>query len=100
MPARSASRGPRANARDRTEPAGSSETAWIIRARRRFSDYSQRMDGTMLAAVRRFNRLVTERAGALDDRYLARGRPLGEARLLWEIGAGQDVRALRARLGL
>jgi DNA-binding MarR family transcriptional regulator/GNAT superfamily N-acetyltransferase len=50
--------------------------------------------------VRRFNRLVTERVGALRDRYLAR-RPLGEARLLWEIGeSGCDVRALRARLGL
>src|SRR5271154_3267301 len=51
--------------------------------------------------VRSFNRLVTERVGALNDRYLARGRPLGEARLLWEIGReGTDVRALRERLGL
>jgi DNA-binding MarR family transcriptional regulator/N-acetylglutamate synthase-like GNAT family acetyltransferase len=51
--------------------------------------------------VRSFNRLVTERVGALNDRYLARDRPLGEARLLWEIGPdGCDVRLLRARLGL
>jgi DNA-binding MarR family transcriptional regulator/GNAT superfamily N-acetyltransferase len=39
--------------------------------------------------------------GALNDHYLARGRPLGEARVLWEIGEqGCDVRALRSRLGL
>ena len=39
--------------------------------------------------------------GALDDHYLARGRPLGQARLLWEIGVGgSEVRRLRARLGL
>lgn len=51
--------------------------------------------------VRRFNRLVTQRVGALDDRYLARDRPLGEARLLWEIGVdGCDVRKLRSRLDL
>jgi DNA-binding MarR family transcriptional regulator/predicted N-acetyltransferase YhbS len=44
---------------------------------------------------------VTERVGALNDRYLARDRPLGEARLLWEIGPdGCDVRLLRSRLGL
>jgi DNA-binding MarR family transcriptional regulator/GNAT superfamily N-acetyltransferase len=44
---------------------------------------------------------VTQRVGALEDRYLARDRPLGEARLLWEIGAeGSDLRQLRARLGL
>jgi len=51
--------------------------------------------------VRSFNRLITERVGALNDHYLARDRPLGEARLLWEIGQdGCDVRLLRARLGL
>ena len=55
--------------------------------------------------VRSFNRLVTQRVGALDDHYLARDRPLGEARLLWEIGAaGCDVRRAagpaRPRLGL
>ena len=51
--------------------------------------------------VRRFNRLVTQRVGALQEDYLARGRPLGEDRLLWEIRAdGCDVRSLRARLDL
>jgi ribosomal protein S18 acetylase RimI-like enzyme len=51
--------------------------------------------------VRSFNRLVTQRVGALSDQYLARDRPLGEARLLWEIGReGCDVRRLRSRLGL
>ena len=55
----------------------------------------------MVAEVRRFNRLVTRRVGALDDRFLGRGRPLGAARVLWEIGAeGCDVRDLRSRLGL
>src|SRR2546427_416581 len=54
-----------------------------------------------LAQIRSFNRLVVQRVGALDDRYLTRNRPLGEARVLWEIGAdGCDVRALRSRLGL
>lgn len=54
-----------------------------------------------VAQVRRFNRVVTQRVGALDDHFLSRDRPLGEARLLWEIGPeGSDVRALRARLGL
>ena len=54
-----------------------------------------------VALVRRFNRTVTQRVGALQDRYLAQDRPLGEARVLWEIGpAGSDVRALRARLDL
>jgi DNA-binding MarR family transcriptional regulator/N-acetylglutamate synthase-like GNAT family acetyltransferase len=51
--------------------------------------------------VRRFNRTVTRRVGALDEEYLARGRPLAASRLLWETGAdGRDVRGLRARLGL
>ena len=55
----------------------------------------------MIETVRRFNRAVTQRAGALDDAFLARGRPLGQARVLWEIGPdGRDVRDLRARLDL
>jgi len=54
-----------------------------------------------VSQVRSFNRLVTQRVGALNDHYLARDRPLGEARLLWEIGVeGSDVRALRSRLEL
>src|ERR1700716_456133 len=59
------------------------------------------MDPSMIAQARRFNRIVTQRVGALNDRFLARDRPLGEARLLWEIGApGRDVRSLRADLEL
>jgi DNA-binding MarR family transcriptional regulator/GNAT superfamily N-acetyltransferase len=56
---------------------------------------------TEVERVRRFNRTVTERVGALRDDYLARDRPLGESRLLWEIGPdGCDVRTLRSRLDL
>src|SRR5690349_5809538 len=54
-----------------------------------------------VARIRSFNRIVTERVGALEDHYLTRDRSLGEARLLWEIGtSGSDARDLRARLGL
>lgn len=54
----------------------------------------------MIAQVRRF-RIVTQRVGALNDRFLARDRSLGEARVLWEIGAkGRDIRALRTALEL
>lgn len=49
--------------------------------------------------VRDFNRYYTRRLGILGD-YLGQGRPLSEARLLFEIGAGADLRSLRARLGL
>jgi DNA-binding MarR family transcriptional regulator/GNAT superfamily N-acetyltransferase len=54
----------------------------------------------MLEQVRSFNRVVAQSIGALEDRYLSRDLPLGEARLLWEIGDGCDVRELRARLEL
>jgi DNA-binding MarR family transcriptional regulator/GNAT superfamily N-acetyltransferase len=55
----------------------------------------------MIEQVRSFNRLVTQSVGALQDHYLSRRLPLGEARLLWEIGhEGCDVRTLRARLEL
>lgn len=51
--------------------------------------------------VRRFNRLVTQRVGALSDDYLSRSRALGASRVLWEIGVeGGEVRALRARLAM
>jgi DNA-binding MarR family transcriptional regulator/GNAT superfamily N-acetyltransferase len=51
--------------------------------------------------VRRFNRAVTQRVGALSDHYLARSRPLAACRVLWEIGVeGAEVRALRARLDM
>ena len=56
---------------------------------------------TEIAQVRRFNRLVTQRVGALNDHFLRRDRPLAMSRLLWEIGAeGGEVVMLRARLGL
>jgi DNA-binding MarR family transcriptional regulator len=59
------------------------------------------MAAAMVDQVRRFNRVVTQRVGALDDRFLGRDRPLGEARVLWEIGPdGCEVRQLRSRLGL
>jgi DNA-binding MarR family transcriptional regulator/GNAT superfamily N-acetyltransferase len=59
------------------------------------------MAAAQIDQVRRFNRTVTERVGVLHDHYLGRDRPIGEARLLWEIGEqGQDVRRLRERLGL
>lgn len=60
------------------------------------------MQSDDIRQVRRFNRLVTQRIGALGDSYLARGRPLGEARLIFELGSGQarDLGMLRQRLGL
>lgn len=60
------------------------------------------MRAEQIAQVRSFNRAVTLRVGALDSSYLARGRPLSEARLVFEVGAanGMDVRAIRDRLGL
>ncbi|GAA2777194.1 bifunctional helix-turn-helix transcriptional regulator/GNAT family N-acetyltransferase [Crossiella cryophila] len=59
------------------------------------------MDTGLIEQVRRFNRTVTQRLGALDEAYLARNRPLGQCRLLWEIGPdGREVRELRARLDL
>jgi DNA-binding MarR family transcriptional regulator len=60
--------------------------------------------------IRDFNRFYTRRIGALTDRYLGQARPLGEARLLFEIGEGANrseaaeggghLAALRSRLGL
>jgi DNA-binding MarR family transcriptional regulator/predicted GNAT family acetyltransferase len=59
------------------------------------------MDESQLQSVRRFNRLVTQRVGALEVDYLRRGRPLAEARLIFEISAnGVDVLDLRGQLGL
>lgn len=53
-----------------------------------------------IEAVRDFNRYYTQRIGALDDHYLGQRRPLREARLLFELGDGADLRELRGRLGL
>jgi DNA-binding MarR family transcriptional regulator/GNAT superfamily N-acetyltransferase len=59
------------------------------------------MHTAQIRRVRSFNRIATERIGALEDEFLGRKRPLGEARLLWEIGpGGADLRTLRLRLGL
>src|SRR4051812_6342016 len=53
-----------------------------------------------IALVRSFNRLVTRQAGAIQDRYLGH-RPLGELRVLFDIGAGSVTpRDVRIRLGL
>src|SRR5262252_8037036 len=59
------------------------------------------MKQNQLDLVRRFNRAITQRIGALDDNYLSRGHSLGLSRLLWEIGPARcEVKLLRARLGL
>ena len=56
---------------------------------------------SQIAQVRRFNRTVTQRAGALNDHFLSRDRPLAMSRLLWEIGTeGGEIVMLRARLGM
>lgn len=60
------------------------------------------MDNRQIQQVRSFNRAVTQRIGALEDSYLSRGRPLGEARVIFEVGRSGsiDLRALRQKLGL
>ena len=60
------------------------------------------MDPMLLVPqVRSFNRAVGESIGALSDRFLGRSRPIGESRLLWEVGPqGIEIRTLRMRLGL
>jgi DNA-binding MarR family transcriptional regulator/GNAT superfamily N-acetyltransferase len=59
------------------------------------------MGDAAIERVRSFNRTVTQRVGALSDRFLAQRRPVAEARLLWEIGPdGCEVRTLRNRLEL
>jgi len=59
------------------------------------------IDRDSVALIRRFNRTVTERIGALEESFLGRGRPLGASRLLWEIGDdGADLHQLREQLGL
>jgi DNA-binding MarR family transcriptional regulator/GNAT superfamily N-acetyltransferase len=59
------------------------------------------MEMPQVEQIRSFNRTMTERIGVLNDHFLGRNHPFGEARLLWEIGAeGAEVRELRRRLGL
>jgi DNA-binding MarR family transcriptional regulator/GNAT superfamily N-acetyltransferase len=56
---------------------------------------------SQLAQVRRFNRTVTQRVGALRDDFLSRSRPLATSRVFWEVGTeGGEVVMLRARLGV
>ena len=52
------------------------------------------------AAFRQFSRYFTRRTGVLADQYLGQARPLGAARILYEIGSGVSLRELRTRLGL
>lgn len=54
-----------------------------------------------VSALRHFNRQFTQRIGVLNERFLGQNRPLGSARLLFEIGRG-DARVLdlRSRLAL
>ncbi len=52
-----------------------------------------------IPTVRSFYRALTLRTGALTDRFLGRGRPLAQSRVLFEIGTdGADIRELRSRL--
>lgn len=92
---------PRADPHTRAKGLGCDLKPADWATRERISDYSQRMTETLIPSVRRFNRTVTQRVGALTDQFLARDRPLGQARLLWEIGPdGRDVRELRSALDL
>ncbi len=55
----------------------------------------------LVSTIRSFNRTVAERVGGLTDSFLGRDRPMGESRVLWEVGpAGAEVRELRRRLDL
>ena len=50
------------------------------------------MQADPIALIRRFNRVVTREAGALDNSFLGRGRPLGAARVLHLMSAdGTDI---------
>lgn len=55
----------------------------------------------VVAAVRSFNRSHVQRIDALTDSYLGGGRPLGPARVLYEVGTGHyPVSEIKAVLGL
>jgi len=59
------------------------------------------MSSDSILTVRSFYRALTLRVGVFTDSFLERGRPLAQARLLFEIGKeGADVRELRSRLDL
>jgi DNA-binding MarR family transcriptional regulator/GNAT superfamily N-acetyltransferase len=75
--------------------------SFLRRAAKSLTNIREVSSDPQIDTVRGFNRAVTQRVGALDDHYLARDRPLGEARVLWEIGTkGCDVRVIRSRLAL
>jgi hypothetical protein len=83
---------------------GTAETrarADSIDARKPLTKVRDVSDRATVETVRGFNRIVTQRVGALQDSYLARDRPLAESRVLWEIGERDcEVRTLRSRLDL
>ena len=59
------------------------------------------MPNDLVPAVRSFYRALTLRVGVFTDSFLGRGRPLAQARLIFEIGKdGADIRELRTRLDL
>lgn len=59
------------------------------------------MSNDPIPTARSFYRALTLRVGMLTDSFLGRGRPLAQARLLFEIGEdGADIRELRSWLGL
>jgi DNA-binding MarR family transcriptional regulator len=59
------------------------------------------MTDESISRVRSFNRIVTQTIGAMNEDYLGHHRPLGESRILFEIGeSGATVSALRDRLDL
>jgi DNA-binding MarR family transcriptional regulator/GNAT superfamily N-acetyltransferase len=59
------------------------------------------VDAAQAAEFRSFNRFYTAAIGVLTEQYLGQGRPLGEARLLFEIGeTGAAVSDLRGVMNL
>src|SRR5258708_728699 len=59
------------------------------------------MANDSISKVRSFYRALSLRIGVFSDSFLGRGRPLAQARLVFEIGKdGADVRELRRRLDL
>lgn len=65
------------------------------------ADVDVDVDVDVVGAVRRFNRSHVRRIDALTDSYLGAGRPLGEARVLYELaGRARPVSEVRTTLGL
>src|SRR5438876_9211275 len=59
------------------------------------------MEMPLVDQARSFNVTTAAPVGVLYDNFPRRNQPLGEARLLWEIGEeGASIRELRRRLGL